>query len=270
MIDDDLVLRVERLRDALKTFRDDLRKRYALKTSRVSANTVRKDAARLAETWVSEISSREDVRLAIAAETFAETNVQFQRLLSNSEHVAERKQYDKCLASILNDFGTKIVVPLKSNRGLAIAVRTPPTSVATKLGSVFVGQSFATADKAVVEVIKDLLDAYGLKVVTGRKPAGSTISSKVRGRIESCDLFVGVFTRGDKLSGSDQWSTSAWVVDEKAFAMAKDKRIILIKEEGVKSIGGLQGDYEFLDLNRAEMATLLIGLVATLRDLDGK
>jgi hypothetical protein len=270
MIDDELVLRVERLRDSLLAFRVDLRRRYKLKTSRVMAADVRKQAAMLAEPWLADISARQDVRAAIAEETFADLNVAFQRLLTNSEHETERKSYDQSLASVLNDFGTRVVVPLKKNRGVAVAIApTAPTS-RTRIASVFIGQSFSKADEAVNKVIGDFLDNYGLKVVTGKKPSGTTISAKVRSRIESCDLFVGVFTRAEKIAGSDEWTTSAWVVDEKAYASAKGKLIILIKEEDVNSIGGIQGDIEYLEFDRSEMAQLLVKLIASLRDLDAK
>jgi hypothetical protein len=56
-------------------------------------------------------------------------------------------------------------------------------------------------------------------------------------------------------------TTSRWVVDEKAYAFAKEKKLVLIKEFGVQSIGGLQGDYEYLEFKRDEPTELLIKLV---------
>jgi hypothetical protein len=52
-----------------------------------------------------------------------------------------------------------------------------------------------------------------------------------------------------------------WVVDEKAYAFSKEKRLVLIKEVGVQSSGGLQGDWEYLEFERDQMAELLIKLV---------
>jgi len=93
-------------------------------------------------------------------------------------------------------------------------------------------------------------------VVTGEIPRANRISEKVKALIEGQDIFVGVFTRRDKIARRNEWTTSVWVIDEKAYAYARGKKIILIKEEGVGSIGGILGDYEFLDFKRARLADL--------------
>jgi hypothetical protein len=72
---------------------------------------------------------------------------------------------------------------------------------------------------------------------------------------------VGIFTRRQRIARKPEWTTSAWVVDEKAYALAKEKKLVLIKEVGVQSIGGIQGDYEYLEFEREEIAELLIKLV---------
>jgi len=70
--------------------------------------------------------------------------------------------------------------------------------------------------------------------------------------------WIGMRSRHRKHSSS---TTSRWVVDEKAYAFAKEKKLVLIKEFGVQSIGGLQGDYEYLEFKRDEPTELLIKLV---------
>ena len=64
-------------------------------------------------------------------------------------------------------------------------------------------------------------------------------------------LMAGLIARPRRV----EWTTTAWVVDEKAYAVGKGKKLIVLKEEGVGSIGGIQGDYEFID-----------GLTAKIRD----
>ncbi|HEV8595762.1 MAG TPA: hypothetical protein VGR51_09560, partial [Thermoplasmata archaeon] len=54
---------------------------------------------------------------------------------------------------------------------------------------------------------------------------------------------------------------SPWLIDEKAFAVAKNKRLILLKEDGVNSIGGLQGDYEYIEFSRNRLNELVVSLV---------
>jgi hypothetical protein len=57
------------------------------------------------------------------------------------------------------------------------------------------------------------------------------------------------------------------VIDEKAYALAKGKRLILLRESGVQSIGGIQGDYEYIEFVRTNLVDLLIKLLQTLRSL---
>jgi len=69
-------------------------------------------------------------------------------------------------------------------------------------------------------------------------------------------LFVGMddrdgFTRRHAIPGRSLWTTSAWVIDEKAYALGKGKKLVLLREDGIDSIGGIQGDYEFVEFKRA-------------------
>jgi hypothetical protein len=45
--------------------------------------------------------------------------------------------------------------------------------------------------------------------------------------------------------------------------LGRQKRLVLLKEQGVGSIGGIQGDYEYIEFSRdslEQLATRLIGL----------
>ena len=272
MIDDELVLRVERLRDSLEDFKTDLRRRYRGQEARVAATAVREAAAQLAERWLVEVSAQEDVRVVITDETLADLNIQFQRLLRYSEANTARGRYDSALNAILTDFRGRVVIPLKQSRGRVIDTSANSAETASTdngIQTVFVGHSFAVEDALVNDTVKRFLCAFGLTVVTGEKPAAETVSAKVRARIESCEIFVGVFTRRHKLASGEKWSTSEWIVDEKAYALAKSKTLILLKERGVDSIGGLQGDYEYLEFQREKLEDLLIRLLELLGSLSG-
>ena len=185
--------------------------------------------------------------------------------MTYSERSTPRLKYDAAISTILRDFRSTVVVALKQSRGTSTEASTLSSEFEHSISIVFVGQSFAEKDAEVNEPIKRFIRAYGLTVTTGEKPEADSVSAKVRDRIEAAQLFVGVFTRRDKLAGRAGWAASPWVVDEKAYALAKNKRLILIKEEGVKSVGGLQGDYEYLEFRRDELADLLIRLLETLK-----
>jgi len=200
------------------------------------------------------------VGIAIGSATLADLNVHFQRILTYAEHATTRGRYEVEIRSILDNFSVKVIVPLKQARGRSV---TPNISLpgSTIAHSAFVGQSFAPSDKRINQCVYDTLDALGLKVVTGDKPKADSISEKVKELIEQQSVFVGIFTRRDKISRKLEWTTSAWVIDEKAYALGRRKRLILLKEQGVGSIGGIQGDYEYFEFNRDSLETLPIRLI---------
>lgn len=271
MIDDQFVLKVERLRDSVEDIRSRIRSRYRQPTSQVVSDEIRSDVARAAEMWMVDIAPMSDVTAAIGDDALADLSIEFQRLLTYSEQATIRRKYEAAIKAILSDFRARVIIPLKQKRDkqlVATPAKTTVVPTSRHLQSVFVGHSFSTDDAKVNDVILRFLAAYGFEVVTGEKPSANTVSAKVRGRIEQCEAFVGIFTRRDKISRKNEWLPSPWVLDEKAFALAKNKKLILLREDGVQSIGGLQGDYEYLEFARSEMPELLVRLLELLRGLE--
>jgi hypothetical protein len=270
VIDDQFVLKVERLRDSVEDIRSRIRARYRQPASQVVSDELRSDVAKAAEVWMVDIAPVPDVAAAIGDNTLADLSIAFQRLLTYSEQATIRRKYEAAIKPVLSDFRAHVIIPLKQKRDKQLVATPAKPAVTTpkQLQSVFVGHSFASDDAKVNDVVLRFLAAYGFEVVTGEKPSANTVSAKVQGRIEQCEGFVGVFTRRDKVSRKSEWLPSAWVVDEKAFALAKNKKLILLREEGVQSIGGLQGDYEYLEFDRTDMADLLVRLMELLRGLE--
>lgn len=269
MIDDALVLRVERLRDEVVQLRLDLRTRYRAATRPVVAPDIRDRAARLGERWLVEIATRDDVRQVVGEDIVGDLGIEFQRLITYSEQASQRRRYESSIGSILSDFRNRVVVPLKQARHRAVIVATTTTQKADRIQpSVFVGQSFSRVDARVNSAVAGMVEACGFSVVTGEIPRADTVSRKVRDRIEAASYFLGIFTRRDRLKGRREWTTSSWVIDEKAYALAKGKKLILLRESGVQSIGGIQGDYEYVEFIRDDLTELLIKLVQILRTLE--
>jgi hypothetical protein len=272
MIDDAFILKVERLRDAIDDLRLTIRRAYPSSSAQVASAKLKEEARRLAEVWMVEVGVRPEVRAAIDAPALADYNVQFQRLLTYSERRSTRSKYDTSLGAIVKDFRSQVIIPLKQRRNASTEVITAsierlprPLSLAA-LRSVFLGHSFAADDKLVVEQVVKFFTIMGIQVITGERPKADQVSAKVRQRIESADGFVGVFTRREKLSGRDAWVTSTWIIDEKAFSLAKGKKLILLKQQGVDSIGGLQGDYEYLEFAPDNLADLILRLLEMFRN----
>jgi hypothetical protein len=260
MIDEQTILAAERLRDDLGELKGLMRKRYAKASRQVSSDEIRKKAAILAETWLVELAPIDAVVAAIGDPAIADLNVHFQRILTFAEHSTTRTKYDAEFRAILDDYSVNVVVPLKKSRG-GIVKQPQRSSTTGPARSVFIGQSFSEADEPINKFVFDVLTGIGLDPVTGEKPKADRISDKVKGLIEQQAVFVGIFTKRDKIARKQEWTTSTWVIDEKAYALGRQKPLILIKEQGVVSIGGIQGDYEYFEFTRDRLELLAVKLI---------
>jgi hypothetical protein len=264
MIDDQFVLAVERLRDDLKELKAALRARYGSPQAQVRSEDIKSRAAQIAEVWLVRILQNPDVVAAVDGNYLADLNVHFQRLLTFSEAASLRSRYDAEIRAILRDITNGLVIPLKQRRGQQLSV--PPGSVPTTTGgefapTAFLGHSFAADDDKIVRCVKTCLESIGISVVTGERPRAKGISDKVKKLIEDQYLFVGLFTRRDKLARKKEYTTSTWVIDEKAYALGKGKILVLLREEGVESIGGIHGDYEYIEFSKERPFELQVRLL---------
>jgi hypothetical protein len=271
MIDESMVLRLERLRDSVAELRGRIRDCYRGPRRLVTDAGIRALAALVGEKWLVELGASPQLTAIVGEGAAASLSVEFQHLLSYSEQSRQRKLYDAAINFILANFRTRIVVPLKTSRLQAPTDLTAASfraAVAKRVPSiVFVGQSFAGRDRELNATVARFFVASGYEVLTGELPEASSVAAKVRRRIEQADIFAGVFTRREKLEGKDEWSTSPWIIDEKAYAMGHNKQLILLVEAGVGSIGGIHGDHEHLRFERDQLPDLLLGLVAICRSL---
>lgn len=268
MIDGQFVVSVERLRDDLVALKADLHKKYKLPERQVISTDLRTSASRIAEAWMVGIAPRSDVQAIVSAELLGNLNIAFQRLLTFAEHATQRTRYDREIAAIAKEFTLGIVIPLKQVLTNAappqpgvLATPSPQSSPEAFKPTAFVGHSFAACDQAVSTAIIDALVSLGIVVETGAKPRAERISDKVKELIDKQNIFVGIFTRKDKIARKKEWTTSPWVIDEKAYAVGANKKLILLKEVGVGSIGGIQGDYEYFDFSRDSLQSIVLTLI---------
>jgi hypothetical protein len=109
-----------------------------------------------------------------------------------------------------------------------------------KPNSIFLSYRFI--EKEYKEVLKTFLEEAGFHIITG-EDANKYISHTILQRIDSCQFFLCLMTRVDeKKDGS--FTVSPWLLEEKGAAIALNKKIILMVEEGVVDIGGLEGDWQ--------------------------
>ena len=137
----------------------------------------------------------------------------------------------------------------------------PSLKFGVRGASAFVGHSFAVEDQPIIERLLDFFSKLGLICDTGMRSEPSSISDKVRSRINEAEIFVAIFTRRGTANVDGSYSTSAWVVEEKSYAIAQGKRVLLFVEEGVSDIGGMQGDMEYIKFNRDQFGDALISAV---------
>lgn len=149
--------------------------------------------------------------------------------------------------------------------------RQPQVALEAKMlieRTAFVGHSFSEGDAEVIGFFKAVLTEMGVRCISGESAEAKSVSEKVKERVKKAELFVGVFTRREKLEGKDEWNTGSWVLDEKALAEALGKKLILLKEAGVGQIGGMQGDYEYIEFDRAALHKSAIRLMQTIWSLN--
>lgn len=268
MANDQLVVELKRVGTELRDVRKDLRSLYKRPNQQVASLSARTRVAKVAETWISNYARRAEIRASVSDKYLADLTVHFQRLLTFSEKATLRKRYDSEIKAILEKYTSDLLIPVMrgdgeprpATAGDVVPAAVDPNSKISN-STAFVGHSFSATDKFIVDSIIDVLDAIGISAVTGTKPKADKISDKVKKLIEQQGFFVGIFTRRDKLSGKSEWTTSTWVIDEKAYAHARDKKLILLVENGVESIGGIQGHYEYLSFDRDRLHEVLSKLL---------
>jgi tetratricopeptide (TPR) repeat protein len=149
-----------------------------------------------------------------------------------------------------------------------------------KIVKAFVGHSFDDKDIDVVRKIKDFIESLGIKCETGEKPQYGYVAEKVKNRIIDNDVFVGIFTHDKKIllengksNEGDFYTTSNWVIQESGFAIAKNKKLIFLVEEGIYKFPKLQGDQEYIIFNKKSLDkafTKISNMVLPMRDKTSK
>jgi hypothetical protein len=124
---------------------------------------------------------------------------------------------------------------------------------------VFVGYGYNNRDQWIEEQVFPVLECMGFTVVHGKDMHGKELAPEVKFRIDQSDAAVGFFTIRAQ-QGQADFNSHIWVRDEIVYALAKDKLIIPIKEDGVRVPDGLVGDRQYIPLHRDDR----LGCVAEL------
>ncbi|MEF8723392.1 MAG: hypothetical protein V5B30_12570 [Candidatus Accumulibacter delftensis] len=155
----------------------------------------------------------------------------------------------------------------------------------------FVGHSFTQDDTEIVSPILNYLDRVAdlhpsFTWTHAQHPEPVAVDDKVLAQLEGSNLFIGICTRRervvtpsslspswfvrDRLSAKAadfHWKTSDWIIQEIGLAIGKGMNIILLIEDGIKSPGSLQGNLEYIPLDRKAPAKSFDSLLAMLTAL---
>lgn len=273
MANDQLIVTARRLGNDLRQLKRELRCRYKKPTQQVTSQKVQKTASVLAEIWLTNLSRLAPVTKSVSSKYLANLNVSFQRLLLCTEKATLRRLYDAQIKAILKDYTAQLIIPLMQSAEEPQPLdNLQPQEREAFEPTAFVGHSFSVDDIPVADVFIRVFEAIGITVATGEKPRVGGISEKVKRRIEKQYIFIGVFTRKHKIAEKESWTTSEWVIDEKAYAVGRNKKLVLLVEEGVDSIGGIQGDAEYIKFARHELQKAILSILQlfslSARDLD--
>jgi hypothetical protein len=154
---------------------------------------------------------------------------------------------------------------LSVDRALDATERVLFKSRGTK-DTVFLSCRFS--DEEYIEGLTLLLSQNGFTVVMGDKARGY-VSQSVLERIRGAEYFVALMTREHELVTGD-FAASSWVLEEKGAALAFGKQIVLLVEDGLSDIGGLQGDWQRIRFGPKGFLTAALQAVEQLRSYSGR
>lgn len=150
-------------------------------------------------------------------------------------------------------------------RALAKATSLPDEPL-FKPNSVFLSHRFAETE--FVEGLEQLLEKEGFDVIKGDS-ANTFVSQAVLQRIKQSEFVLCLITKAHEKSDGT-WLTSGWILEEKGVALAFGKPLVLMVEDGVVDIGGLQGDWQRIHFTSRGFLKAALQAVKQLRSYSGR
>lgn len=150
------------------------------------------------------------------------------------------------------------------NRGATkIEIFDPPITIyrkdydkIIKSPLIFVSKSFEDNDKEINKYFENILNALNIEFINAEKYAGIPIENKVEDLISKCDFLIGIYVKRYENAEKGRVLTSQWLIRETHFAKAKGAKLIILVEEGVTDIGGLESDIELIYFNRGDLKSM--------------
>jgi len=128
---------------------------------------------------------------------------------------------------------------------------------------VFVGFGYNERDQWIQDQVSPILRGLGFTVVSGKDMHGEELQDEVKSRIDQSDAVIGFFTIREG-QGEADFTSHIWVRDETMYALARDKPIVLVREEGVRVPDGLFGDRQYVPYSATDRLACVVELVEAL------
>jgi len=132
---------------------------------------------------------------------------------------------------------------------------------------IFVGYRYTEEDEKLANEFIKLFELEGFKCVSGKTAKAEDIDEKVKKLIDQSEGVIIIFTREKELKDGG-WTTSRWLTDEKAYAMGRDKPVLLFFEDCIAQTErkGIHGELEYVKFNREHLHEAFLKAIPYLRD----
>jgi hypothetical protein len=125
---------------------------------------------------------------------------------------------------------------------------------------VFIGYGYNARDAWVKDHVFTILDAMNIQTTDGKDAHGQVLQQVVKDRIDQSDALIGFCTVRKGQENAD-FNTHPWVRDEMMYALGARKRVLEVRETGVKELLGLRGERQYIPLDPANKLACVTELV---------
>ena len=175
---------------------------------------------------------------------------------------------DRYCTDITRDLLARVTNSLKESEALLEVSQNVDATKSKKSATLFLAHSFRPEDEEFITGFRELLIYLGFTVLDGKADRLGSISKAVRDKIKASDIVVVVMTKRDRKENG-QYTPPSWLIEEKAVAVAFEKRVAMFVEDEVDTadLGGLQGDDQLFHFTRNNFLSRVMSFVRILDNL---
>jgi len=158
----------------------------------------------------------------------------------------------------------------------------------------FVGHSFEEGDESVVRIFLEYFDevqkmGLGFTWDHAKEAEAKDLAEKILTKIQDKNLFIAICTRKERAVAANElkpsilpwrwlaaaensftWKTSDWITQEIGLAIGRGMDLMILLEKGVRRPGGLQGNHEYIEIDRYAPEKSFTQILQTIRSLTPK